>query len=169
MTEHTPHRLADVIVIRSLAPHDHDAWRHRYRQYAVFYDAPMDDAILDRTWSWLMQPAHPVEGIVAVLENGDLAGLAHYRAVPDPLLGQDAGFLDDLFVAATHRNQGIGHRLIAAVASIARARAWPLLRWITAHDNAQARRLYDAIAQETPWVTYELNPVGRESPVPDTR
>jgi len=33
------------------------------------------------------------------------------------------------------------------------------VRWITAGDNATARRLYDAVATATPWVTYDMGPV----------
>jgi hypothetical protein len=32
------------------------------------------------------------------------------------------------------------------------------VRWITAEDNARARRLYDRVAQKTHWVTYEIRP-----------
>lgn len=84
-------------------------------------------------------------------------GLAHYRAFPEPLLGKELGFLDDLFVPPAHRGQGVGRQLIEAVAAIARQRGWPVLRWITAQDNAAARSLYDQLAQTTAWVTYDLD------------
>ncbi|MDR0214085.1 MAG: GNAT family N-acetyltransferase [Comamonas sp.] len=111
-----------AITIRSLEPGDREQWEQLYRQYAEFYRATMNDAILDRTWSWLMDLGHPEEGIVAELATGELVGLAHYRPFPEPLLGQDAGFLDDLFVSTAHRGQGVGRGLIASVASIARDR-----------------------------------------------
>jgi GNAT superfamily N-acetyltransferase len=152
-----------AITIRSLEPGDREQWEQLYRQYAEFYRATMNDAILDRTWSWLMDLGHPEEGIVAELAAGELVGLAHYRPFPEPLLGQDAGFLDDLFVSTAHRGQGVGRGLIASVASIARDRRWPLVRWVTAHDNAPARRLYAGLSQMTAWVTYDLNPASHET------
>lgn len=112
----------DALTIRNLAPHDREPWERLYRQYAGFYRVTVSDAILTRTWSWLMAPEHAEEGIVAELANGDLVALAHYRPFPEPLLGQDAGFLDDLFVSPVHRGQGIGRSLIAAVAAVAHAR-----------------------------------------------
>jgi hypothetical protein len=33
-----------------------------------------------------------------------------------------------------------------------------VVRWITAKDNETARKLYDAVAQKTKWVTYDLVP-----------
>ncbi|MGE8686296.1 MAG: N-acetyltransferase family protein [Achromobacter sp.] len=163
MNPETP-RSADAFTIRNVDPADQDQWAALYRQYAAFYRAAMDDEILRRTWSWLMRPEHPEEGIVAQTESGELVGLAHYRSFPKPLLGRDAGFLDDLYVADKHRGQGLGRGLIAAVASIAHARGWPLVRWITAHDNRPARRLYDGVSQATEWITYDLKPGGYRKP-----
>nr|WP_282186829.1 GNAT family N-acetyltransferase [Azospirillum brasilense] len=134
------------------------AWRRLYRAYADFYSVPMTEDILDRTWDWLLDPAHPLEGIIAAGDDGELVGLVHYRPFPKPLLGQDAGFLDDLFVAPGRRGSGIGRALIDAVAAVAGERGWPLVRWITASDNTTARRLYDDMATATPWITYDLKP-----------
>lgn len=153
-------RSAGAITIRNLAPADQEQWAGLYRQYAAFCRAAMDDEILRRAWSWLMRPEHAEEGIVAETASGELVGLAHYRPFPKPLLGRDAGFLDDLYVAQTHRGQGIGRGLIAAVASIAHARGWPLVRGVAARDNGPARRLYDGVSQATEWITYELKPGG---------
>ncbi|WP_417285143.1 GNAT family N-acetyltransferase [Comamonas sp.] len=147
-----------TLVLREIRPSDRTQWESLYRQYADFYQSPMDGAILQRTWSWLMSPQHPQEAMVAVSATGELLGLAHYRGFPEPLLGQEVGFLDDLFVLPSHRGGGVGRSLIAAVSSIAERRGWPLLRWITAQDNAAARQLYDRLAQPTAWVTYELTP-----------
>ncbi|AJC21049.1 GNAT family N-acetyltransferase [Pandoraea pulmonicola] len=149
-------RDANHITIRHVRPQDRHAWEPLYRQYADFYRVVVDDTIVQRTWSWLMDPEHPVEGLVAESENGELVGLAHFRPVPETLIGRDSGFLDDLYVPPSQRGTGTGRALIAAVTTIARSRGWPFVRWVTANDNATARRLYDGIAQETAWVTYDL-------------
>lgn len=117
----------------------------------------MTDAILDRSWSWLMDPRHPMEGLGAESEDRQLLGLAHFRACPDPLIAQDVGFLDDLFVAQDQRGSGIGRSLIMGVAAKAQERGWPVVRWITAGSNARARQLYDKFASATDWVTYDLD------------
>ena len=51
----------------------------------------------------------------------------------------------------------MGEQLIG-VAEEARANGWPVVRWITAEDNARARALYDRVATRTHWVTYEIRP-----------
>ena len=147
----------DIVTVRALAAGDRPAWERLYRGYAAFYQVPMNDAVLDATWRWLMGGERRLEGMVAVQGTGELVGLAHYRSFPEPLLGKELGFLDDLFVPPAHRGQGVGRQLIEAVAAIARQRGWPVLRWITAQDNAAARSLYDQLAQTTAWVTYDLD------------
>lgn len=156
MNSHAEKSVAEGIEIRDLQPQDRGEWEWLYRQYAEFYREPMNEEILGRTWSWLMDAQHPLQGKVAT-ENGKLLGLAHYRPFPEPLLGKDAGFLDDLFVSPEQRGGGLGRRLIQAVALVGQAQGWPFLRWITAADNAQARHLYDGMTQATAWVTYDLS------------
>ncbi|MFD2252406.1 GNAT superfamily N-acetyltransferase [Pseudochelatococcus lubricantis] len=157
MTDKVAPKAKDLKVRRVL-PEDAAAWRPLYRGYATFYKRDITDAILDQTWVWLHDPVHPLEGLVAVASDGKLVGLAHYRPQPKPLQGNDAGFLDDLFVAPDQRGRGVGRQLIEHLASIARERGWSSVRWITANDNATARRLYDDVAVATHWVTYELKP-----------
>lgn len=150
-------KQAQAMVIRNVQPQDRLAWEQLFQGYARFYKVPMNEDILSRSWSWILAPDHPVEGIVASLPSGELIGLAHYRPVPETLLGRESGFLDDLFVLDEYRGRGVGRRLIAAVSHIARERGWSALRWITAQDNAQAQILYDTLAEKTAWLTYELD------------
>ena len=145
------------VIVRPVQQADSLQWRNLYRGYASFYNQPMTDAILDETWSWLTDASHPLDGLVAVVDS-KLAGLAHIRSQPKPLLGRNAGFLDDLFVEPAQRGRGVGRLLLEQVAAVARERQWVNVRWITAQDNTTARRLYDQIAMATPWVTYELKP-----------
>lgn len=152
--ENTAAQSPEAVEIRAVSPADAPAWRKLYRGYAAFYKVPMTEDILDRTWDWLQDPAHPLEGLVAVMGER-VVGFAHYWPQPRPLLGQDAGFLDDLFVDPSQRSRGVGRLLIGALTDISKARGWRMLSWVTAQDNATARRLYDDVANAANWVTYE--------------
>ncbi len=134
---------------------DRPAWRRLYDGYAAFYKVPMDDAIAGRVWSWIHDPAHVVEGVLAK-RDGVALGLAHFRAMPSPLRGVEIGFLDDLFVDPAARGARAGEALIAHVVAEAKRRGWPRIRWITADDNYRARSLYDRVAKKTAWNTYEI-------------
>ncbi|KAB0569347.1 GNAT family N-acetyltransferase [Brucella pituitosa] len=147
-------RFSEAIKIRAVEPTDETSWKKLYRGYAAFYKVPMDEDILKRTWAWLQDSTHPLEGLVA--ESGEnVIGFAHYWPQPRPLQGQDAGFLDDLFVDPSYRGRGVGRLLIEALSDIAHIRNWTMLSWVTAQDNVTARRLYDDVATAANWVTYE--------------
>ncbi len=136
---------------------DQPAWRRLFDGYAAFYNMPMTDAAAATVWGWIHDPAHPVEALVA-RRDGGLVGLAHFRAMPSPLRGTMAGFLDDLFVDPAERGSGAGPALLAALKAIAAERGWPVIRWITADNNYRARALYDRHATRAMWITYEMRP-----------
>ena len=146
-----------MVVVRRVAEADRAGWDRLYAGYAEFYGVEQTPVMRDRVWGWIHDPAHEVEGLVAE-RDGDLVGLAHVRAFARPLSATVGGFLDDLFVAPEARGTGAAEALIRAVAEQGRERGWSVIRWITAGDNVRARRLYDRLATQTPWVTYDLKP-----------
>ena len=144
----------DGVAIRALMAGDEAHWRQLFSAYAAFYAVPVQGDGLDRTWAWLMHAQGPLMGWVAVVQ-GQAVGLVHCRHVPESLSGHHSLFLDDLFVQEAQRGRGLGERLIGAVLAHAKAQRLHPVRWITAQDNARARRLYDRLAAPTCWVTYE--------------
>ncbi|ONH85398.1 GCN5 family acetyltransferase [Thalassospira sp. MCCC 1A02803] len=140
--------------IRPATRDDRDAWEGLFRDYMVFYGCGVSETALDTTWGWIIDPNGPMECLLAVKE-GQVVGLAQYRAVPETLTGSWFGHLDDLFVTPTARGAGVAQALMTKLCDIARDRGWFKLTWITADDNATARRLYDQIANASDWVVYE--------------
>lgn len=134
---------------------DYADWRRLFEGYATFYKMPMDDAIAGRVWQWLFDPGHVLEALVARNRAGRVVGLAHFRAMPRPLTGTTAGFLDDLFVEPALRGKRVADRLIEAMAALGRERGWTLIRWLTADNNYRARGVYDRLATRTYWITYQ--------------
>ena len=145
------------ISITSLTAQHYDAWYKLYQGYADHYRVELTESSALATWSWLMDPSHPLTGLVAV--NGDVpVGLAHFRAMPSPLRGREIGFLDDLFVDPAERGSGIASRLLEALSAEAASQGWPVIRWITRDDNYRARSVYDRHAVKTDWNMYEMTP-----------
>lgn len=145
-----------TVEIVSPTPELQAGWRALYNGYAIFYKREMTDEIAANVWSWITDPDHESDGLIALLD-GKPVGLAHYRRMPSPLRGADIGFLDDLFVAPESRGHGAADKLFERLADITRERNWGTMRWITADDNYRARSLYDKLAKKTMWNTYELN------------
>jgi len=141
--------------VRPLETTDREQWRDLYSVYREFYALTPDSAVVDRVWSWIHDEAHETEALVAVGDDGELAGLAHYRRFARPSSGTTGMWLDDLFTRPDLRGGGVGRALIDAVTAIAAAENLSVVRWITNENNQTARRLYDTTATATKWVTYD--------------
>lgn len=146
----------NAITIRPVQPADKPEWETLYAGYAEFYQVEQTQDMRDRVWGWLHDDAATSEGLVAVDQAGALIGLTHFRPYARPLVAATGCFLDDLFVAPAARGSGAAEALIEGVRQIASDRGWGVVRWITAQDNARARRLYDRVASQTTWVTYDI-------------
>lgn len=145
------------LAVRSIAEGDRADWAELYRGYRDFYEKPHDPAVIETVWTWLMDPAHETRALVAE-HDGRLVGLGHFRRFARPIDGGHGLYLDDLFTAPEARGSGAGGAILQRLAEIARDEGAVLVRWITAESNATARSLYDRVATQTPWVTYDLAP-----------
>ena len=135
---------------------DRTQWQQLYLNYASFYHKPMTAETLDRVWSWIHHPDEPLQARIAKNAQNEVLGFMHYRQMPSPIRGRQAGFLDDLFVSAAARKQGVATSLLNALNELGKTHNWVFVRWITADDNQTARRLYDKLAKKTNWLTYEM-------------
>ena len=144
-----------ALMIRAVAASDKADWERLYAGYAAFYKVEQTEAMRAVVWGWLSDPAHATEGLVAE-RDGALIGLAHFRAFARPLSASTGGYLDDLFVDPEARGTGAAAALLAAVQAAGAARGWTVIRWITADDNTRARAVYDRLADQTKWVTYDI-------------
>ncbi len=75
------------------------------------------------------------------------------------LAAAETVLMNDLYVDARARGQGVGRALIEASRAVARQRGAHHLQWSTAPENATAQRLYDSTgAARSSWIEYELEP-----------
>jgi ribosomal protein S18 acetylase RimI-like enzyme len=142
------------------APQDNDfaRWRELFQAYADFYQTPQPEPAAELVWSWIRDPQHEVNCLLAEDQHGHLAGLAHYRAFARPLAAGAGGYLEDLFVDPAHRGTGVVDALLGELRGLARDKGWSIVRWITAQDNYRAQAKYDQYATPTTWITYDMNP-----------
>jgi GNAT superfamily N-acetyltransferase len=146
--------------VRPVAADDERSWRRWFAAYREFYRLIPDDAIVDRVWTWTMDPAHETNALVAEIDDA-VVGIANYRRFARPSTGTVGLWLDDLFTDPTLRGRGIGRALIEELQGMADRSGYSVVRWITASDNTPAQRLYDDIATRTSWVTYDAAPRSR--------
>lgn len=146
------------LVVRPVREDDREQWCVLYTQYAEHYRVPVSAEHQDVVWSWLRDPSHSEECLVAEGRDGRLLGLAHFRPFTRPLAASVGCFLDDLVVNRADRGNGASDALLRALRETARSREWTVVRWITADDNHRARSVYDAYATRTMWVIYDMTP-----------
>ncbi|MCB2093533.1 MAG: GNAT family N-acetyltransferase [Rhodobacteraceae bacterium] len=145
-----------AFVIRDVSEADRPEWARLYQGYAEFYQVTQTAEMRETVWGWINDPGHETHCLVAAAPDGPLLGLTHFRPFARPLSATVGGFLDDLFVDPAVRGSGVADALIEAVRSEGQRRGWSVIRWITAEDNARARGVYDRMAVQTKWVTYDL-------------
>lgn len=109
----------------------------------------------DRYYAELMLTDRTAELIGARVE-GRLVGFAVFFDLPDTLTGMRAGQLDELFVAADARRNGIGKALVDALAAEGRKRGWAYIRWVVPEKPPAARRLAEQLAERGGWQNFTV-------------
>jgi len=148
------------LVIRAVDAKDFDQWLPLWDAYNAFYGrsgpTALDAAVTRVTWARFFAPGEPVHALVAA-DAGRIVGLAHYLFHRNTLLVHDTCYMQDLFTVPQARGRGVGRALIEAVAERAKVAGSPRLYWHTHETNAAARRLYDAVAQDTGFIVYRMD------------
>ncbi len=128
-------------------------WEAQFNKYFDFYAAPQRQAVLDSAWERIVANRNP-HGLLALDEDGQVVGLVHYIFHPSTWTADPYCYLQDLYVDEVCRGKGIGRSLIEAVYRAAAEKPASQVYWLTQHFNADARLLYDRVAELTPFIKY---------------
>jgi GNAT superfamily N-acetyltransferase len=140
--------------IRPVEPADKPAWVPLWRAYLAFYETTLPDAVYDETFHRLCSADHPDQNGLLALKDGKPVGLVHYIFHAHNWKPEGTCYLQDLYADPSARGTGVGRALIEAVYGAADARGVPSVYWLTQEFNHTARRLYDRIANLTPFIVY---------------
>ena len=141
--------------VRALAAEDREAWLPLWQGYLEFYETAISDAVTETTWRRIVDPAGPIHAFGAFDEGGRMIGIVHYLFHPVTWSAANRCYLEDLFVSPAARGTGAGRALIEAVYKAADEAGADQVYWLTAQNNATARRLYDRVARATPFMKYQ--------------
>jgi GNAT superfamily N-acetyltransferase len=144
---------ASNIVIRPIGLDERAAWEPLWKSYQTFYKVVIPDATTAVTWARLHDPAEPMHVLGAYVDNR-LCGIVHYLFHRSCWTTGDYCYLQDLFVAESARNLGLGRALITAVEERARAAGASRVYWLTHETNSSARALYDKLAERPGFIQY---------------
>ena len=141
------------VVIRPVRSDERAEWEPLWKGYQTFYKVNILDDATAVTWARLHDPSEPM-GVVGAYVDEKLLGIAHYIFHRSCWTIGDYCYLQDLFVAEGARNLGLGRALIAAVEEKARAAGASRVYWLTHETNADARALYDKLAERSGFIQY---------------
>jgi GNAT superfamily N-acetyltransferase len=125
-----------------------DAWRATYR--GIMPDAYLDAMSLADSaafWERILASGSPNASVYVAAEGDRVVGFAAANVRIPPKFDLDAE-LSAIYVAADHKRQGIGRRLVAAAAAAQRARgASGFITWVIAR-NQRARAFFERLGGE---------------------
>jgi GNAT superfamily N-acetyltransferase len=139
--------------IRPIRADERAEWESLWQNYQAFYKVVISDQTTAVTWARLHDPAEPMEVLGAYLDER-LCGIVHYLFHRSCWTTGDYCYLQDLFVAEGARNLGLGRALILAVEDRARTAGASRIYWLTHETNADARVLYDRLAERPGFIQY---------------
>lgn len=143
------------MTVRPLAPDDRDAWQRLWTAYLEFYETTVAPEVYDATFARLLGDDPRDFSAFVAERDGALIGLTHYLFHRHCWRIEDVCYLQDLYAVPEMRGQGVGRALIEAVYARADAKGAPQVYWLTQSFNATARKLYDRIGVETPFLKYQ--------------
>ena len=144
-------------LIRPMVEADHDAFLTMWSAFvATDPNEPGNSAMGPENWARVMDPANPMQGLVARDDTGTPLGFAVYLTFPFSWSMGEVCYLLDLFVTETARGQRIGEALIHAMEDIGRAKGWYKIFWMTQAQNHSAQRLYERVAVRRDYIRYDL-------------
>jgi len=142
-----------LLRIRAVFPSDHGQWEALWLGYQTFYKTKIPAQTTEITWARFFDSNEPMYALVAE-EEGALIGLVHYLFHRSTWTAGPYCYLQDLFTLETARGKGVGRALIEAVYAAANREGASRVYWLTHETNAEARKLYDKVAQNLGFVQY---------------
>lgn len=141
------------ISVRSFRPDDRLVWSPLWEAYLTFYRSSLPQEVTDETWRRFHDDSEPIYGLLA--ERDDVClGFAHYLFHRSTWSMGSYCYLEDLFVTAEARGQGVATALIEAVYGRAKVKGANRLYWLTHESNEAARSLYDKVASRAGFIEY---------------
>lgn len=114
------------------------------RCLAEYEKRPADATVTEeKLRHWLFQKKL-AEALVAEWQ-GEAVGYALFYPVYQSFAGEGALYLEDIVLKPGHRGQGLGRRLMAAVAALAVQRGYDGMDWSCLDWNEDAMRFYGAL------------------------
>jgi GNAT superfamily N-acetyltransferase len=143
-----------LITTRPIAETDRAAWTRLWTAYLEFYKTSVAPEVYETSFARLLgNDPNDFHGLIAEVD-GKAVGLVHYLFHRHMWKTENVVYLQDLYADPGVRGTGVGRKLIEAVYAAADAAGCPSVYWLTQDFNTEARKLYDRIGTQTPFIRY---------------
>ncbi len=145
--------MAGNVIIRPIGEDEREAWNPLWADYLAFYKTTLTQEMNDLAWTRFHDPDEQIFALGGYVD-GELLGIAHYLFHRSTWALHRYCYLEDLFVAEGARGKGLARALIETVYARAEAANASRVYWLTQSNNAQARILYDKVADNLGFIQY---------------
>ena len=143
-----------TLQVRPLQASDEAPWRRLWTQYLEYYESTVPEEVYRSTFARLLgDDSADFCGLLALVDDKPV-GITHYLLHRHCWKVENVCYLQDLYVDGDQRGTGVGRALIEAVYKRADTAGSPAVYWLTQDSNEAGRRLYDRVAQLTPFIKY---------------
>lgn len=132
------------IAIRKIEEKDFPTLVALFEEFAGFERVP---ELMFNTLERMLEDKEYIDGFVAVTSDGEIVGYTTCGTLYYTWIGKSM-YMDDLYVRAAHRGQGIGSKLINTVISYAKSSGCRKLRWQVSDWNHPAIAFYEQLGAE---------------------
>ncbi|NRB16783.1 MAG: GNAT family N-acetyltransferase [Rhodobacteraceae bacterium] len=147
--------MTGQVLIRALRADDHPDWAAMWCDYLAFYETEVSQAIYDSTFGRLIGEDPQDFSCLLAEQDGKIVGLTHYLFHRHSWTLDNTCYLQDLYARPECRGTGVGRALIEAVYGAADVKGNGSVYWLTQDFNQTARRLYDRVGKQTPFIRYQ--------------
>ena len=147
--------MTDALTVRGLRTTDRAAWAEMWTDYLAFYKTSVPDAVYNTTFDRLIGHDPQDFSCLVAEQDGTLVGLTHFLFHRHAWKVENTCYLQDLYARPETRGTGVGRALIQAVYDTADKKDCPSVYWLTQDFNETARKLYDRIGKQTPFIRYQ--------------
>lgn len=139
---------------RAIEPSDKVAWLELWAGYLEFYKQTLSAEQTEIAWNRFFDPDFNALGFVVEVD-GEVVGLAHCTFHNSTWLPTPDLYLEDLFVAKSHRRLGLGQFLIESCAEFGKSAGSTRMYWMTQRSNETAQNLYYKIAELSEYIIFK--------------
>ena len=143
------------MIIRPIERGDRQQWQPLWQGYLDFYEVSLPKEQSELTWERFFDKRHIFQAAVAEVD-GSVIGIAHAMLRQSTWEPVGDLYIEDLFVAASARRQGVAQALINYFKDEAVAVGAGSLYWQTRAGNLSAQALYDQIARKNDYIQYVI-------------